>query len=116
MPKKILTPQQAETAKQRAAAFLRNVLDDDDRADEVDRQCLGEWMEQTGRTIRNPTQGVTAMAKSKADLEQELSDANEYIEELEAKLDRVASAIDDGDDSDDSDDSDLDSEDELEDE
>jgi hypothetical protein len=52
--RKILTRDQAETAKKRAASFTRNVLDDDDRADEIEDEGLEEWTEETGRTITNP--------------------------------------------------------------
>jgi predicted RNase H-like nuclease (RuvC/YqgF family) len=46
---------QAEAAKEKAARFVGDVLDDPDRASEIEGESLDEWLEETGRRIQpNP--------------------------------------------------------------
>ena len=100
MPRKVLTRAQAETAKKRAALFLRNVVRDDERADEVESESVEEWATETGRTITNPKRKEDrrmATSKTKQDLQDELDDANDYIEQLEAKLGDIAGIVSDED-------------------
>lgn len=96
--------EQAESAKQRAVTFLTNVVQDEDRADEVAGESLDSWLEETGRRIaNNPTKGKDTMPKTKAQLAAELDEANDYIEQLEAKLDDIAGIAGDEEDEDDDD-------------
>jgi hypothetical protein len=80
--RKILTRDQAETAKKRAAPFLRNVLQDEDRADEVESESLDDWAEETGRTITNPAKRKPTMAQNgvtKGDLQDTLDQVGDMI-------------------------------------
>ena len=82
MARKILTRDQAETAKKRAVSFLRNVLQDDDRADEIESEDLEQWAEETGRTITNPTKRRTVLMAngvSKADLQDALDQIGDVV-------------------------------------
>ena len=82
MCRKILTRDQAKTAKKRAASFTRNVLNDDDRADEIEDEDLDDWAEETGRTITNPTKKETDMAQTsttKADLEDTIDQIGDIV-------------------------------------
>jgi hypothetical protein len=76
--KKLLTQTQAETAKKRAESFLRNVLQDDDRADEVESQTLDEWAEDTGRTITDERKNPT-MATTKTELQGTIDQINDLV-------------------------------------
>ena len=73
MAKKVLTLQQAETAKKRAVNFLDRVLDRPERAGEVEAETLTEWAEETGRTIKSNPKRRQVMAQTatptKADLQ-----------------------------------------------
>lgn len=72
MTKKTRTLDQIATAKQRAVTFLRNVLENDDRADEVEEESLRDYAERKGiRIIENPSSRTkgTGMA-TKKDLEE----------------------------------------------
>lgn len=118
MARKVLTRDQAETAKKRAISFLRNVLQDDDRADEVESEDLDQWAEETGRTITNPTKRKTTLMAngvSKADLQDALDQIGDVVADAldpaseRADLVQALQQIDalvsgDGDDDDDSDD------------
>jgi hypothetical protein len=80
--RKILTRNQAATAKKRAAAFTRNVLNDDGRANEIEDETLEDWAEKTGRTIKNPKRQETSMAQTsttKADLQDTLDNIGDIV-------------------------------------
>jgi CCR4-NOT transcriptional regulation complex NOT5 subunit len=46
--KKTLTPDQVESRKERAVRFTRDVLDDPDRADEIEDETLEDYAERHG--------------------------------------------------------------------
>ena len=91
--KKYQTLRQVETSKGRAARFVENVLGDPDRADEIRDEGPEDYAERKGIQIRSNPRRNTMPQKSKQELEEELDEANEYIEELEEQLDDVAEAI-----------------------
>lgn len=113
MARKLLTRDQAETAKKRAASFMRNVLNDDDRAGEIGNESLDDWAEETGRSITNPKNRRQAMPKgpSKTELEDTLDQVGDMItdaldpaltrEEVVEKLQEIDDMLN-GDDEDDS--------------
>ena len=87
-----MTPDEAETKRQKAVEFLRRIGQDDD-ADRFEAMDAGEYAEHKGAELRaNPTRrhGTMKRPKSRTDLQAELENANEYIEELETKLDSIA--------------------------
>jgi hypothetical protein len=87
-----MTPSEAETKRQQAVVFLRRIGRDDD-ANAFDAMDVREYAEHKGaQLLENPTRRNRAMArmKSKPQLQAELDDANEYIEQLETKLDSIA--------------------------
>jgi len=118
--RKILTRDQAETAKNRAASFTRNVLNDDDRADEIEDESLDDWAEETGHTITNPKKQENCMAQTsttKADLQDTLDSIGDIVADaldpaseradLVAALQEIDSLVSgDDDDADDDDDDD----------
>src|ERR1035441_7893924 len=87
-----MTPSEAETKRQKAVEFLRRIGQDDD-ADRFEAMDAGEYAEHKGaELLENPTRrhGTMKRPKSRTDLQAELENANEYIEELETKLDSIA--------------------------
>lgn len=120
--KLILTTDQAETAKLRAANFFRNVQHDEDRAEEIEAQTVEQWAEETGRTLKqNPRRRIITMpsanSTTKRELEDTLDDVNGLLEDaLDPALTREEviqklQAMDDlinGDDDDEDDDEDED--------
>src|SRR4051794_7175906 len=87
---KLMSPAQAETARRRAVTGLRNLGKDDD-ADRFDSMDAREYAEQKGIEIHeNPTRSThMAGRKTAAQLKAELEEANDYIEQLESKLDDI---------------------------
>jgi len=113
---KYMTTGEAETKRQKAITFLHNI-GNDDAAEEFEGMSPAEYAEHKGAQLveANPTRrNNMPRAKSKADLEDELDAANDYIAELEGKLnDIVGIAADD--DSDEEEDSDSDDSEDIDD-
>lgn len=84
---KTLTRKQVESRKAQAVRFTRDVLGDEDRADEIENESLDDYAERRRITITNP-KGATLMAR---DNKRELLDR---IEELEAENDDLRSRLD----------------------
>jgi hypothetical protein len=109
--KKILTRVQAETAKKRAETFLRNVLQDDDRADEVAGQSVDEWAEETGRTITEERM-TNPIMETKTELQGTIDQINDLVadaldpintrEDIVDKLQQIDDLLNDDSDEDDS--------------
>lgn len=105
-----MTPSEAETKRLKAIEFLRNIGNDDD-ADRFEDMSAADYAEHKGaQLMENPERKVTTMArgKSKADLQADLSDANDYINQLEAKLADIAGIANDEEEEEDDEDGDDD--------
>ena len=89
---KRMTPQQVETAKARAAAAAASLRDDPDRADEFDQMSIEEYAAERGiEIVENPKKEENHnMAKTNEQWQQELDEAHERIDELEAERARGA--------------------------
>jgi hypothetical protein len=114
---KFMTPGEAETKRQKAVEFLHRI-GNDDLAEEFEDMSSADYAEHKGaQLMENPARkGSMPKTKSKAELESELGEANEYIEELEGKLnDIVGIAADDEDEEADEDEDDSTDEDDAED-
>ena len=88
---KFMTPGEAETKRQKAVEFLRRI-GNDDLADEFYGMSPQDYAEHKGaQLMENPNRrkGTMARIKSKVELESELDEANEYIEQLEGKLNDI---------------------------
>lgn len=109
---KALTRDQVQSRKDQAVRFTRDVLDDPDRADEIEDESLEDYAEQRKFTITNPNKGSTHMAdgKTKAELEAQIDDLEAENQDLQDQLDAIADIVGGGDqdDDDDSDDDDAD--------
>ncbi len=117
--KKVLTLQQAETAKKRAGRFVSNVMGDEDRADDIEDETLDEWLNETGRKLKsNPQRKKKTMAASntatKSDLQDQIDQISDMVadaldpvlsrEEVVQRLQDIDEVINGDDDDDDSDD------------
>ena len=90
---KSMTLDEAETKRQKAVEFLRRIGRDDD-VDRFADMNAREYAEHKGaQLLENPNVKrrlkIMPQGKSKAELENELDEANDYIEELESKLDDI---------------------------
>jgi uncharacterized protein YPO0396 len=91
MKSKTLT--QVEAAKTRAENFVRQVLLDDERADEIAEETLEKYAERKQiQIVNNPDKRRQTMA-TKQELEQLVDDQSAYIEELENELGDLKSSV-----------------------
>ena len=100
---KTLTRKQLEARKARAVRFVRDALENDDKADDIEDESLEDYAEHRHIKIANP-KGVIRMA---APTRQELLDRIEELEttneDLQSRLDEIADIIGDNDDEEDED-------------
>jgi seryl-tRNA synthetase len=103
--KKIMTRQQAETSKERAVRFVLNVLDDPDRADDIEDESLEEWAERKKITLTNPARRKSPAIRerednmpkgeTKTELLERISELEEENQELNDQLDEVTDKLED---------------------
>lgn len=87
---------QVASRKRKAEAFTRNVLEDDERADEIADEDLTSYAERRGFTIRNPLRktGATTMAQlTRADLQKRIDDLEEENSLLNEELDAISELV-----------------------
>ena len=92
---KTLTRKQLESRKAKAARFTRDVLDDPDRADEIEDESLEDYAEHRRIKIQNP-KGVTHMAiRSRKELLDRIEELETENEDLQTRLDEIKDIIGD---------------------
>jgi hypothetical protein len=88
-----MTLDEAEAKRQQAVEFLRRIGREDE-AEEFEAMDATEYAEHRGaELVENPPRRNRIMRrrnKSNSELQAELDNAQEYIEELESKLDNIA--------------------------
>lgn len=129
MSKKVYKSEdEALAAKERAERFVRDVLDDPDRASEITDLSLDEWLDESGRRIasnnpktrRRRNTMANGTAKTKADLLDEIEtlrteneSLQEIVDDLSEKFDQInALTLDEDEDRDEDEDEDGDSDEE----
>lgn len=107
---KTLSREQLEGRKEKAVRFVRDVLDDPDRADEIEDESLEDYAERRKIKIaeENP-RGADAMP-TKEELMQRIKELEDENDDLQDQLDQVADIVappedDEGDNGDEEDDS-----------
>ena len=95
---KVKTLEQVERMKDKAARFVRNVLDDDERADEIEDESPESYADRKRiEILPNPHRRVPHMATTKADLEARIDELESENEELRDKLEAIGDVLDDSD-------------------
>jgi len=97
---KTLTRKQVEGRKSQAVRFLRDVLDDSDRAGEIENESVEDYAERRRIQLINPHNGGIVMARSReqfqdrvAELEAENGELLDQVEELEGRLDEISDIV-----------------------
>ncbi len=113
--KKVLTREQAQTSKDRAARFVLNVLQDSDGAQAIEDESLDDWAERKKITLTNPRpnpprrctlihegkeNNMATKKPTMADvleenerLKQENDDLSSEVDDLNDQLDQVADIV-----------------------
>lgn len=89
MPKALI-PEQLQGRKEKAVRFVRDVLRDDERADEIEDESLEDYAERRKIKLLNPRGEPMATKQELFDRIKELEDENE---ELQSQLDEVADIV-----------------------
>lgn len=102
---KTLTREQLQVRKEQAERFVRNVLEDEGRADEIADEGLEEYAGRRKIAISNSRKKKNTMAtsKTKAQLKREIHALRDQNDELQERLDHILNiaAPDDEDDEED---------------
>ena len=90
---KTLTHKQVESRKAAAVRFTRDVLDDPDRADEIEDESLENYAERRRIKLQNP-KGVAHMAiRSRKDLLERIEELETENEDLQSRLDEISDIV-----------------------
>lgn len=89
---KRLTRDQIESLKEKAVRFVRDVLGDPDRAEEIADEGVVDYAERRKFEIVNPRRRTDTVA-SKADLEQKIEELESENEELQSRLDEILDVV-----------------------
>ncbi len=93
---KSLTRDQLQNRKEKAVRFVRDVLGDADRAEEIADESLEDYAARRKIQITNPfmrRNAIMARSKSKAELEAENADLRDENQELQDQLDTIADIV-----------------------
>ena len=92
---KTLTRKQLESRKAQAVRFTRDVLDDADRADEIEDESLEDYAERRHIQMVNP-KGVRKMAiRTRRELLERIEELEEENENLQSRLDEISDIVGD---------------------
>ena len=95
MPMKTLTRKQLEARKAHAVRFVRDVLGDEDKADDIEDESLEDYAEHRHIKITNP-KGVTHMAApTRRELLDRIQELESENEDLQSRLDEISDIIGD---------------------
>ena len=95
---KTLTRRQLESRKAKAVRFTRDVLSDDDRADEIEDESLDEYAERRHIKLTNPKGARKMPIKTRRELLDRIAELQDENEELREKVDSIAEIIGEEDD------------------
>lgn len=87
---KTLTRQQLEGRKAQAVRFVRDVLGDPDRADEIEDESLEDYAERRRIKLSNPKGEIMS---TKQELQERIGELEEENEELQSRLDEVLDIV-----------------------
>jgi hypothetical protein len=108
---KQLTREQVAGRKEKAERFVRNVLHEDERADEIAAEDVEDYADRRHFEIVNPAKRRNVEMASNKELQQRITELEDENADLNDRLDSIAELVGDGDDSDDTDDDDFDEDD-----
>src|SRR5437016_2222475 len=87
---KEVTWKQLESRKAQAVRFTRDVLSDDDRADEIEDESSEEYAERRHIQIVNPKGARKMNVKTRRELLDKIQELEEENEDLQSRLDEIS--------------------------
>jgi hypothetical protein len=96
-----MTFDQVAERKRKAEAFVRDVLGDEDRADEIADESVSDYADRRHFTIQNPPSRkgnkIMADTRTRQDLLDQIADLQDENDALCAQLDAISDVLDQGD-------------------
>jgi hypothetical protein len=89
---KTLTREQLQKRKEKAVRFVRDVLDDPDRAAEIDDEDLEDYAARKKLQIINPNRSKNSMATTR-ELQKRIRKLEEENQELSDQLDAISDIV-----------------------
>ena len=92
---KKLTRDQLESRKDKAVRFLRDVLGDPDRAEEIESESLDDYADRRRIQLVNPKKGsrMAHRTETRRELLERIQELEQQNEELQDQLDQVADIV-----------------------
>ena len=91
---KSLTREQLQSRKDKAVRFVRDVLDDPERADQIEDEDLEDYADRRHVELINPRRAETmANGRTKEDLLNEIDDLRAENQDLQDQLDAIADIV-----------------------
>ena len=90
---KDLTRRQLESRKTKAVRFTRDVLGDDDRADEIEDESLEDYAERKAIRIINPKGARKMAGQTRRELLERVEQLEDENAELQSQLDEIADIV-----------------------
>ena len=90
---KQLTRQQVQARKDKAVRFTDNVLQDPDRAAEIENESLESYASRRGFQLSNPTRGGRCGMPTKDELMDRIAELEQENEDLQSQLDDIADIV-----------------------
>ncbi len=87
---KTLSRKEFERRKAQAVRFTRDVLDDSDRADEIEEETLEEYALRRHIQVMNPKGGRKMDVKTRRQLIERIQELEEVNEDLQTRLDEIS--------------------------
>lgn len=103
---KQLTASQVAGRKDKAERFVRNVLGDDKRADEIAAESVEDYADKRRFEIVNPAKRRNEEMPSKQELQDRIAELEDENADLNDRLDSIAELVGDGDGNDEDEDDD----------
>jgi hypothetical protein len=88
-----LTREQLQGRKDKAARFTETVLNDPERASEIEDESLEDYAERRHIQMTNPNRRKAVMADTKADLKDRIDEIEAENETLRDQLDAIADIV-----------------------
>jgi cell shape-determining protein MreC len=90
---KKLSSDQLQARKEKAVRFVRDVLGDPDRAEEVAGESLEDYAQRRKIQVTNPTKRRKVVMATKRQLEEQIQELEQENEELQDTLDAVQDLV-----------------------
>jgi hypothetical protein len=90
---KTMTRKQLESRKAKAARFARDVLEDPDRAAEIEDESLEDYAERRRFQIRNPKGAKPVAVPTRRELFDRIKELESENEDLQTQIDEIADIV-----------------------